>query len=213
MFCIQKNKTEIKYERIILNKKWKSSRKFTDPCPRHTEFYKLQVPQFEIEWESFRNALSSELPVTLRINSSRFPFFSHILSRRLHHEKKKLSEYSKEYKLEADILPIAWCTDTWQINVEKSTLTSHSLLTPLRNLLSTHTTLGHINKQELVSMIPALFLDIHSHHHILDMCASPGSKTSQLLDLLHCHNNNNQITVPTGKHRIHIIISNNEITS
>ena len=33
-------------------------------------------------------------------------------------------------------------------------------------------------------MIPAFFLDVHSHHKVLDTCAAPGSKTAQLLEFL-----------------------------
>ena len=34
-------------------------------------------------------------------------------------------------------------------------------------------------------MIPPLLLGVEPHHHVLDMCAAPGSKTSQLIELLH----------------------------
>lgn len=34
-------------------------------------------------------------------------------------------------------------------------------------------------------MIPPLLLGIEPHHKVLDMCAAPGSKTGQLLELLH----------------------------
>lgn len=34
-------------------------------------------------------------------------------------------------------------------------------------------------------MIPPLFLDIRSDHSVLDFCAAPGSKTFQILELLH----------------------------
>ena len=40
---------------------------------------------------------------------------------------------------------------------------------------------GLIARQELVSMIPPLFLDVQPDDIILDMCAAPGSKTSQIL--------------------------------
>lgn len=55
---------------------------------------------------------------------------------------------------------------------------------------------GHITRQELVSMIPVLLLDIRSHHAVLDMCASPGSKTSQIIDALHADTPNDEC--PTG---------------
>ena len=34
-------------------------------------------------------------------------------------------------------------------------------------------------------MIPPLLLDVRPHHLVLDTCASPGSKTAQLLEMLH----------------------------
>ncbi|XP_020255770.1 tRNA (cytosine(34)-C(5))-methyltransferase isoform X2 [Asparagus officinalis] len=44
---------------------------------------------------------------------------------------------------------------------------------------------GNITRQEAVSMVPPLFLDVLPHHHVLDMCAAPGSKTFQLLEIIH----------------------------
>ena len=34
-------------------------------------------------------------------------------------------------------------------------------------------------------MIPPLFMDVQPHHNVLDLCASPGSKTLQLMEALH----------------------------
>ncbi|CBZ53080.1 Multisite-specific tRNA m(5)C methyltransferase, related [Neospora caninum Liverpool] len=42
-----------------------------------------------------------------------------------------------------------------------------------------------IMRQEVVSMIPALFFDIKADSCVLDLCAAPGSKTSQLLERMH----------------------------
>jgi 16S rRNA C967 or C1407 C5-methylase (RsmB/RsmF family) len=50
---------------------------------------------------------------------------------------------------------------------------------------------GNISRQEAVSMIPPLFMDIKPHHKILDMCAAPGSKTAQLIEYLHQDENVN----------------------
>ena len=40
---------------------------------------------------------------------------------------------------------------------------------------------GNMSRQEAVSMIPPFLLDVQPHHMVLDMCAAPGSKTSQLI--------------------------------
>nr|DAD41060.1 TPA_asm: hypothetical protein HUJ06_015383 [Nelumbo nucifera] len=37
----------------------------------------------------------------------------------------------------------------------------------------------------LVMQVPPLFLDAHPDHFVLDMCAAPGSKTFQLLEMIH----------------------------
>jgi len=44
--------------------------------------------------------------------------------------------------------------------------------------------LGTISRQELVSMIPVYCLDIEEFHRVLDTCAAPGSKTTQILEIL-----------------------------
>ena len=51
---------------------------------------------------------------------------------------------------------------------------------------------GLITRQELVSMMPPILSDIKSHHAVLDMCAAPGSKTAQVLEMImndHMHHN------------------------
>ena len=46
-------------------------------------------------------------------------------------------------------------------------------------LTSLHDT-GRITRQEAVSMIPVIALDVKPGQKVLDMCASPGSKTTQI---------------------------------
>ena len=43
--------------------------------------------------------------------------------------------------------------------------------------------MGGVSRQEAVSMIPPLLLQVEPHHRVLDMCAAPGSKTAQLLEV------------------------------
>lgn len=42
-------------------------------------------------------------------------------------------------------------------------------------------------------MIPPVLLDIKPHHKILDLCAAPGSKTSQLIEYLHSDSKNSDV--------------------
>ena len=47
-----------------------------------------------------------------------------------------------------------------------------------------------------MSTIPVFLLGIESHHQILDLCASPESKTLQALDAL--YDSNSSSAVPSG---------------
>ena len=44
-------------------------------------------------------------------------------------------------------------------------------------------------------MIPPLLLDVQPQHAVLDMCAAPGSKTSQIIEAM--HSNNDAIPSPS----------------
>ena len=57
-------------------------------------------------------------------------------------------------------------------------------LKPLREFIINETASGNISRQETVSMIPPIFLDVRPGHKVLDMCAAPGSKTAQIVDML-----------------------------
>ncbi|KAL3669934.1 hypothetical protein V7S43_005308 [Phytophthora oleae] len=76
----------------------------------------------------------------------------------------------------------------WQLDCGKTALTKgareNSVLQDFREFLLYHTAEGNLSRQEAVSMVPALLLNVHPHHHVLDMCAAPGSKTAQIMEAL-----------------------------
>ena len=56
-----------------------------------------------------------------------------------------------------------------------------------QQLMSDAQDLGVLHRQELVSMIPPLLLNVTNDClHILDLCAAPGSKSLQILDQIQC---------------------------
>ena len=73
----------------------------------------------------------------------------------------------------------------YQLNVSRIEIRKSETLQRLHNFLLSETESGYISRQEAVSMIPPLVLDVKPHHKILDMCAAPGSKTAQLIEMLH----------------------------
>ena len=54
-----------------------------------------------------------------------------------------------------------------------------------QKFLVAETDVGNISRQEVVSMIPPLLIDARPGMTVLDMCAAPGSKSAQLMELLH----------------------------
>ncbi|CBZ26068.1 conserved hypothetical protein [Leishmania mexicana MHOM/GT/2001/U1103] len=86
--------------------------------------------------------------------------------------------------------PISWYPIAgmgWRILADKAGFRKRPEMQPLRQYLIKQTALGTISRQEEVSMIPPFLLDIQPNDVCLDMCASPGSKTAQMLVALGRH--------------------------
>ncbi|KAG7395242.1 hypothetical protein PHYBOEH_004016 [Phytophthora boehmeriae] len=78
---------------------------------------------------------------------------------------------------------VAWQVDCGRVALSKSA-PKHDDVRAFHSCLLQQTDRGNIDRQEAVSMLPVLFLDVQRGHRVLDMCASPGSKTTQVIDFL-----------------------------
>lgn len=54
-----------------------------------------------------------------------------------------------------------------------------------QQFLVSETSVGNISRQEVVSMIPPLLMDVKPGMTVLDLCAAPGSKAAQLIEMVH----------------------------
>ena len=72
----------------------------------------------------------------------------------------------------------------YQMSIDNPNFRRNPLLQPFRDWLHTHENCGDISRQELVSMIPPYFLDVKPEHNVIDMCAAPGSKTTQVIEMM-----------------------------
>lgn len=72
----------------------------------------------------------------------------------------------------------------YQLSVDRRTIRRNKSLEPLFHWLKLHSDAGHVTRQETVSMIPPVVLDVREGMSVLDMCAAPGSKTCQLLEVV-----------------------------
>ena len=108
---------------------------------------------------------------------------------------------------------IPFVENAYQLDVDKVTIRKNDQLKDFFDFIKMETESGHITRQETVSMVrgrgkhpvqathsdfltkhnpPLLFttqvppvaLEVEPHHSVLDMCAAPGSKTSQILEVV-----------------------------
>uniref|UniRef100_A0A8C6WEF2 tRNA (cytosine(34)-C(5))-methyltransferase n=1 Tax=Neogobius melanostomus TaxID=47308 RepID=A0A8C6WEF2_9GOBI len=149
-------------------------------------YYKEQGLIPEGEFEQFMEAMREPLPATIRITGykSHAKEILHCLKDKYFKDIQDLE--IDEQKIEAP-QPLSWYPDeqAWHTNMSRKIIRKSPLLEKFHQFLVSETESGNISRQEAVSMIPPLLLSIESHHKILDMCAAPGSKTAQLIEMLH----------------------------
>ncbi|KAK9764322.1 tRNA (cytosine-5-)-methyltransferase ncl1 [Basidiobolus ranarum] len=169
--------------------------------PRENEsfehYYKEQGIIPTEEWSTFMETLKSPLPVTFRITGSR----SHA------HELRNILETEYIPRLKDIVIDgepveppkhLPWYPEGlgWHFTASRSQLRKSPELSKFHKFLVSETDVGNISRQEAVSMLPPLLLDVQPHHWVMDMCAAPGSKTAQIIEAIHA--NDQDGTVPTG---------------
>lgn len=154
-------------------------------------FYKHAKICVENEWENFVEAMRKDLPTTFRISGCR-------------NTAKKLlnvirDEFFEKYIADQETKPkpLPWYPNefAWQLELTRKDIRRLESCYKLHNFLIAETTTGNISRQEAVSMIPPIVLDVKPHHKVLDTCASPGSKTAQLIEALHADESD---SIPSG---------------
>lgn len=86
------------------------------------------------------------------------------------------------------IQTLSFCPYAYQLSgLDRATIRKNPALEELHLWLKQQVAAGTITRQETVSMIPTTLLNVASTDMVLDMCAAPGSKTSQMLEDLQCN--------------------------
>jgi 16S rRNA C967 or C1407 C5-methylase (RsmB/RsmF family) len=167
------------------------------------EYYRELGVIPEDEWDTFVDVIHTPLPTAFRINiNCAYPTK---LRQRLREEFGP-KQFSEQFQRVAPY-PFPWypAEGGWQLGYDKKTLRQIALrpnhaeldkteaatmaalgekISALYAFLVSETATGHLSRQEAVSMLPPLALDVKAHHKVLDMCASPGSKTAQMLEVM-----------------------------
>lgn len=84
-------------------------------------------------------------------------------------------------------MEVPWYPDglAWWMTTPKNVVRKFPPFAAFQKFLVSETSVGNISRQEVVSMIPPLVMDLKPGMTVLDMCAAPGSKSAQLLEMIH----------------------------
>ncbi|BEJ02785.1 hypothetical protein CcaverHIS631_0705800 [Cutaneotrichosporon cavernicola] len=149
------------------------------------EYYKTQGIVPEAEWDQFLTALKTELPTTFRVTGSRAHadtinnLIKDVYVPTMHEVELDGVTYDAPK-------PIVWYPEelAWEIAAPKRVVRKNEAFKKFQKFLVGETDVGNLSRQEAVSMIPPLLMDVEPHHCCLDMCAAPGSKTAQIIEAL-----------------------------
>jgi tRNA (cytosine34-C5)-methyltransferase len=139
-------------------------------------YYRLQRIVPIQEWDSFDDGIHRPLPVTFRFSANADAAYRTA--------GESILESWARQRLGTRRLGVV---DGRQLHIDKHALraaTAGTAEATLREWMITGTTSGKLIRQEVASMLPAVVLGVLPGHTVLDMCAAPGSKTSQIVEML-----------------------------
>ncbi|ORX34458.1 S-adenosyl-L-methionine-dependent methyltransferase [Kockovaella imperatae] len=155
------------------------------------EYYKGQGILSEEEWTPFLESLKNDLPTTFRITESRAhaSVINDMIKTRFLPEMQNVELDGKKFD---PPFQIPWFPGSmaWQVDAPKRVIRKSEPFKRFQRFLVGETEVGNLSRQEAVSMIPPLLMEVKPHHACLDMCAAPGSKTAQIIEALNPHHTN-----------------------
>lgn len=157
-------------------------------------YYRKQQLLSEDEFTQFKVASQRDLPLTFRITGIKQHALEILELMRVKYIDSLKNTTWEGVKLPTP-MPLKFIPDdlAWQVDVAKQVVRKCKQFAQFQRFLVVETAVGNVTRQEAVSMIPPLLLDVQPYHTVLDACASPGSKTTQLIEALHQKGRN-----PTG---------------
>lgn len=164
-------------------KQQKASPKIGELSKMYSQYYHdVLVPELmdEEENEKMFKTYRSALPIVFRITKD-VPHYEDLC--------KEAENYFKELRTQGfncerkTSLPPQFGA-VFQLEMPEATLRRDPKVSNFKTWLRNNLSLGYLRRQELVSMIPHHFLGAEKDDVVLDMCASPGSKTSQIVECI-----------------------------
>ncbi|KAM7216030.1 S-adenosyl-L-methionine-dependent methyltransferase [Rhypophila decipiens] len=138
------------------------------------------------ERAEFWAALRRELPNSFRFCGSK----GHALAvKRLLQTRyiPQITSITHDGVIVAPPTAVPWYPDglAWSMTTPKNVVRKFPPFADFQKFLVSETSVGNISRQEVVSMIPPLLMDLRPGMTVLDLCAAPGSKAAQLLEMIH----------------------------
>uniref|UniRef100_A0A0G4HF55 SAM-dependent MTase RsmB/NOP-type domain-containing protein n=1 Tax=Chromera velia CCMP2878 TaxID=1169474 RepID=A0A0G4HF55_9ALVE len=155
-------------------------------------YYQKQKIVPEEEWGPFIETLQTDLPTTFRVVEG--SFHSTYLIKTVEAAMAKADETKGTFRR------IPWYPGgrAFELTFSRAALRSDESTKNFHTWLVKQSEAGSLFRQEAVSMIPVLFLDVKENNFVLDMCAAPGSKTSQIMESMHVDAWTKGKNAPTG---------------
>ncbi|RCH86349.1 hypothetical protein CU098_004063 [Rhizopus stolonifer] len=161
------------------------------------EYYQQQNILPAEEFDVFYEFIKTILPSTFRITGSRAAAMEILNVVQKTYVPNMQNVVIDGVKIEPP-KPLPWYPDHlgWQVNAPRLVIKKSPEFQKFHKFMVTETEAGNISRQEAVSMVPPLLMDIQPHQWVLDMCAAPGSKTAQIIEAVHSNDKLNEM--PSG---------------
>ncbi|KMV65567.1 tRNA/rRNA cytosine-C5-methylase [Encephalitozoon cuniculi EcunIII-L] len=132
------------------------------PRKEYVEYYKGALGMREDDFEEFLEWIEKDLAYAFRV--ARTPLANMI--------KRRIEKYPF-------VRRIRYLEDVYEFRKRKE---KDDVYREFTEFLTNQTNIGVIQRQEIVSMVPVLLMDLKKDSRVIDMCAAPGSKTKQILE-------------------------------
>lgn len=157
---------------------------------RHNDRYERYYNELGLipkdDREGFWEAMRRDLPNSFRFTGSKAHALA-VQQRLRDFYIPEIMSITYEGKYVDAPIPVPWYPDqlAWYMTTPKNVIRRFAPFASFQKFLVAETDVGNITRQEVVSMIPPLLMDLKPYMTVLDLCAAPGSKSGQLIEMLH----------------------------